>query len=290
MGPQRLIELVTAALSEAALAASVRAMLPDDLRLFLALPNPRPGFDLSDASSVARGVETAKFPKRTALVVTPVVGGHAGAIKALELAIKCIIEGTADLCLIGGVDSHLDAIAIASLESDRRLSRAGVRGGFVPGEAAAVVVVASQAGYTRLGLRPLAHIRGVATGLEPRLIDSDEGLLGEGLTDVIKRASQNLRLPEERVENIYCDINGERHRTDEWAFTVMRAWNLFRDGTCYTTNVGSWGDIGAASAAVSCVLAVEGWRRRYAEGRRSLVWASSVEGLRGAVILEQAGS
>ena len=172
----------------------------------------------------------------------------------------------------------------------RLVGRGGrIRGGFPPGEGAAAVVIAGPHWAARLGLKPLARVRGVATGQEPRSIDSVEGLLGEGLTDVVRRAAQVLRLPDERVDDIYCDINGERHRTDEWGFTILRAWQVFRDGTAYTTNVGHWGDLGASSAAVNCVLAVQAWRRRYASGAKAMIWGSSPEGQRGAVILESEG-
>jgi 3-oxoacyl-[acyl-carrier-protein] synthase-1 len=287
MGPQRLIDLVTAALTEAATAASSRAALPNGLVLFLGLPNPRPGFGASEASRVARAVEVAKLTGLTGLSVVPVVSGHAAAIQALELATNLIRERKAEICFVGGVDSYLDPDAIDWLEADHRVARDDVRGGFIPGEGAAVVVVAGQAGCARLGLRPLARVRNAATGQEPRSIDSDEGLLGEGLTDVVRRVSQDLRLPAERVDDIYCDINGERHRTDEWGFTILRASHAFRNGTDYTTMIGSWGDIGAASAALGCVLAVRSWQRGYASGPRCLVWGSSPEGLRGAAILEQ---
>ena len=285
-GPQRVVQLAVAALSEAALAASEKAALPPSLPVFLALPNSRPGFGIAETHVVVRGIEAAKIPSVTRIEVTPVVGGHAGGILALEMAATRIAQRDAEMCFVGGVDSYLEADALDWLEADRRLAREGVRGGFSPGEGAAAFVVAGTQGAARLRLKSLARVRSVATGQEPRSIDSDEGLLGEGLTDVVRRAAEGLRLPDERVDDIYCDINGERHRTDEWGFTILRAWQVFRDGTTYTTNVGHWGDLGAASAAVNCVLMIQAWRRRYASGPKAMIWGSSPEGLRAAAIFE----
>jgi 3-oxoacyl-[acyl-carrier-protein] synthase-1 len=126
--------------------------------------------------------------------------------------------------------------------------------------------------------------------LETRTIDNPEGLLGEKLAEVVGRATEDLRLPEEAVDDIYCDINGERHRSDDWGFMVLRVPNVFRDGTSYVAPAGNWGDVGAASGALSCVLAVEALRRNYAKGPLSLVCASSDGGLRAALLLERASA
>ena len=103
----------------------------------------------------------------------------------------------------------------------------------------------------------------------------------------VGRAVATLRLPDERIDDLYCDINGERHRTDEWGFTALRHHAAIRDGSDYVTAAGAWGDVGAASGVLSCVLAIRAWERRYAHGPRALIWASSPAGLRGVVILER---
>jgi 3-oxoacyl-[acyl-carrier-protein] synthase-1 len=289
VGTRRLLDLACAALADLAGVASGLSMQRSPSPIFVALPNPRPGWTTADAALLLGEIEVAQIDKLPPREVRTVLGGHAAGIQAMELAATELGAGKTDSCIVVGVDSYLDGAAIEWLESNRRLARDGVRGGFTPGEAGAALLFVTKAGCVRLGLRPLARMRGVATGHEPRAIDSVEGLFGDGLIAVVNRATQTLRIPDERVEQLYCDINGERHRTDEWGFTLMRSWRVLRDGTDYTSGVGSWGDIGAASAPMNCVLAVESWRRAYASGTRALVWASSPEGLRGAAVLEQPG-
>jgi 3-oxoacyl-[acyl-carrier-protein] synthase-1 len=189
---------------------------------------------------------------------------------------------------VGGVDGFIDAPGLAWLDGERRLARDGIRGGITPGEAAAMLVLCRREERARAAVPALAELKGVATGQERRSLESDEGSLGEGLTDVVRRAARELRLPEEAVDDVYCDMNGERYRTDEWGLTVLRAGALFRLGAQNETGAAAWGDVGAASGALGCVLAIAAWQRGYARGPRALVWGSSREGLRGAAVLQRA--
>jgi 3-oxoacyl-[acyl-carrier-protein] synthase-1 len=92
--------------------------------------------------------------------------------------------------------------------------------------------------------------------------------------------------PGELFHDVYCDVNGERVRTDDWGFALLRTNALFRDGTDYTMSVSECGDIGAATAGLSCILAAQAWQRGYAHGPLALVSGASWGGLRGAAVLE----
>jgi 3-oxoacyl-[acyl-carrier-protein] synthase-1 len=288
--PARLSKMVKGAATELIeKLGAARLPPPTALPVFLATPDARPGLGPRDIAAVAGDLREAFAPYAPATVQT-VSGGHAAGLVALELAIKQLTDRRADLCVVGGADGLIDAPGVEWLEKEKRLARAGVRGGITPGEAAAMLVLCRREARARSGLPCLARVRGVATGLEPRSPESDEGLLGEGLTEVVRRAARDLRLPDEPIDDVYCDLNGERHRSDEWGFTVLRASAMFRFGARNSTGVAAWGDVGAASAPLGCVLAAAAWQRGYARGPRALVWASSNGGLRGAVVLENDGA
>jgi 3-oxoacyl-[acyl-carrier-protein] synthase-1 len=290
-GAERLLVLAKSAAREVIEKLAGRPSLPALVPLFLATPEPRPGLAAAEIERIMRELRDAMYAAGLAVEIHPVGQGHAGALLALELAVKQVMERRSALCIVGGADTYVDPDAVDWLERDRRLSREEVRGGITPGEAAALLVVCSRELRLKLGLPSLGRIRGVATGREARSADSEAGLLGEGLTDVIERATRTLRLPDEAVDDIYCDLNGERHRSDEWGFAVLRAPMIFRAaaGPRYQTAVPAWGDVGAASAALSCLLAVQAWQRGYARGPRALIWGSSDSGLRGAAVLERDG-
>jgi 3-oxoacyl-[acyl-carrier-protein] synthase I len=256
-GVARMIQLASAALGEVIAKTFGPRPLSTPLLVLLALPEPRPGFGPEAADAVVRGVGKIQYPGVSRVQVEAVIGGSAGGMRALEIGAARVRDRHADACVVGGIDSYLDVDTLDWLESEGRVAREGFRGGFVPGEGAGMLVIAARGIRSTLGLRSLAQVRGVATVQEPRSIDSAEGLLGEGLTDAVRRATRELALPEECIDDVFCDINGERHRSDEWGFMMSRLATLFRGGSDYQPTTALWGDVGAASGVLGCVLAVQ---------------------------------
>jgi 3-oxoacyl-[acyl-carrier-protein] synthase-1 len=273
LGADRLIALTRQSLQ--AMSRALRLRTPLRIPLWLALPEPRPGFSTAHAESVRQSVSKLVVPGISLLSVEEAGNGHAGVLCGMEQGVRALSEGRTELCLVGGVDSYFEAETLNWLDSERRIARDGIRSGFSPGEGACWLALADDRTRMQLGLPSLGIIRSIATATEKRSIDSEEGLLGEALTEVVNRAAADLADRSAQIDSVYCDINGERHRTDEWGFTLLRSGALFRDGTDYVTGVSEWGDMGAATAALSCLLATQAWQRGYATGPR------------GAMILEQ---
>ena len=147
------------------------------------------------------------------------------------------------------------------------------------------MALASDAARRQLRLPSLGSIAGAGAALERKLIKTDDVNLGEALSEAVRSAARELRLPTEGVDATYCDINGERYRSEEWGFVLLKVPQVFRD-TSYVAPADCWGDVGAASGPLLCTLAVQSWKRGYAAGPRALVFAGSENGLRGAVVLE----
>lgn len=285
-GAPRLLALLRPALLE--MAGKLTRHGPQRfLRVILALPDQRPGHSADDSRALLAALAHERVPGIDRLEIACEGSGHAGAFVALQRAIAAASAGGDEVVVAGGVDSYFHPDTVDWLEEHHRLARTGEPSGFPPGEGVALIAVASPAAQRRLGLPSLARVRGVATGLEPRTLDSDEGVMGEVLSGVLRRASSEGATVGARVEGIFCDINGERWRTDDWGFAALRLPQLFRDATSYVSAVGQWGDVGAASGALGCLLAIQSWQRRYAAGPRALVWGASWGGLRGAAVLEQ---
>lgn len=286
-GVDRLAELGSQGVAQIIRRLAVPLGIGGPIAVHLAFPEPRPGHATNDSRAVATAI--AERIDTQAVRVHCVGQGHAGALLALKAAVEQVAHGRAELAIAGGLDSYLHVDTIDWLDQERRLARSGTRAGFAPGEGVALLAVASQGAVKRLGMRALARVRAVASAQELRSIDSQEGLLGEGLSEAVSEATRELSLPGECLADLYGDINGERHRTDDWGFTVLRNSHTFRDGSEYTCSVGSCGDLGAATSALGCVLAVHSWQRHYARGPLALVWAGSWNGLRTAALLEQQG-
>lgn len=287
LGTPRIAGLAQRAKLEVGRKLGLAAHSQEKISLFVALSEPRPGLLEKDAAHIARMLAMDNADGLPPVAVERTGEGHAGALYALAVGFHRISQGQESLCICGGVDSYFNPDTLDWLDAKRRIAREGIRGGFIPGEAAAFVVLASDDARRRFAWPSLARVSAVATGQELRLLDSDEGLLGEGLTAVVERIVHGLRFPQERIDETYCDINGERHRSDEWGFTLLRLGSRFRDGSAYTTAVSEWGDVGAASGALGCILAAQAFRRGYSKGNRALIWGSSWGGLRSAVLLEK---
>lgn len=286
LGPERLAALASGALEELFEDQLTRGTVP----VLLALPEERPGFDKSRAANVAWMVGQHRYDGVAELAIRTTAPGHAGVLRGIAEAAAAIHAGQFQLCAVGGVDSYLDADALEWLDSQLLLARDGVRGGFPPGEAAAFVLLASDEARRALKLPSLARVLSAEHALEKRTRDSDEGFLGEALGQVIQGATRELKLPSEQISDIYCDMNGERMRTDDWSFAILRSQRALRDAGSFVTGAPEYGDIGAASGAVSAVLAVEAMRGGYAAGPRALLWGASWHGLRAACVLDRAGS
>lgn len=288
MGPERLLALAEEPLGQimSDLGASSSRLIVD---VVVGLPEERPGWTDADASRITQALQgwgMARYPGASMRVSTSAARGHAACLDAMHVAARSIGEGVSDLCIVGGIDSYLDLAALEWLQACRQLTNGEVRSGFFPGEGCGFVALASDQARRWLALASLAVVVGGGRATETRLIKTDEENLGHGMTAAISMATQSLRLPEESVDSIYCDINGERYRSEEWGLVVLRLSRVCRAPTVYEAPAKSWGDVGAASGALFTVLAVEAWRRGYARGPRALLWGGSERGLRAALVLQ----
>ncbi|PCC67842.1 3-oxoacyl-[acyl-carrier-protein] synthase-1 [Nannocystis exedens] len=288
-GNARLEPLLASALGEVARSLTRGAPHQGPQHLLLALPEPRPGFGRRDAGELV-GFAHACLRRLGIPADVRVAGhGHAGAIEAVEQAARLVADDADALCWIAGVDSWLHADTLLWLEDQRRCAQPGVRSGFIPGEAAGCIVLARPDLRRRLRLPGLAVVRGVQTAQETHLRTSEAGTFGEGMSDAVAGAASGLRLPDEQVDALYSDINGERYRSEEWGFVAMRTAAVWKS-LQYEAPADRWGDVGAASVPLGAILGVQSFRRAYAPGPRAMITAGSDGGLRGALLLQRPAS
>jgi len=285
-GRARLGPLLTTALAEVAQTLARGTPHHGPRHLLLALPEPRPGFSKRDAAGLVDIASTCLRQWDSAADIHIAGFGHAGALAALERAEQVIADDPNALCWIAGVDSYLHADTLLWLESERRCAQAGVRSGFIPGEGAGCLALVSAELRHRLRLPSLATVHGVKTAQELRLRGSEAGSFGVGMTRAVEGAAASLRLPDEGVDAVYTDINGERYRSEEWGFVAMRTSSVWRT-LQYEAPADRWGDVGAAFGPLAAILAVQSFQRNYARGPHAMVTAGSDGGLRGALLLQR---
>jgi 3-oxoacyl-[acyl-carrier-protein] synthase I len=286
MGPDRLLALAETALCEACTPLSAASAPRLRLPVYLGLPELRPGFTKQDAEAVQSGLARFDGLPIEILEVNVSTEGHAAGLLALATATEQIQTGVLEACLVGGVDSYFHPDTMEWLDENRQLAGAVSRSGFVPGEGAGFCLLMSERAHTGMGLGSLARLLTVAIGRESNLIKTSDICLGAGLTAVVQSVVGSLSSTSETINAVICDINGERYRGEEWGFVCLRLSQYFVDPTAYDSPADCWGDMGAASAPLFAMLACQASARGYSKGPRTLLWAGSEGGLRGAAVIE----
>ncbi|MEM7156592.1 MAG: hypothetical protein AAF799_27340 [Myxococcota bacterium] len=281
-GAERMLALVEAPLQDALDGVNPKAV--PACKVWLSLPEARPGFSDEDATRLGQHI-VLRIQKLGFRCDAAIGGrGHAGVMGCVRSAIATPNDEV--LHIVVGVDSHCDDECLVWLERERLLAQEGTRGGFTPGEAAGVIVLAHRRLGERLGRKSLATISGAGLQVETRLRDSDAGSFGEAMSRAVQEAGRKLSLPAQAADDVYCDINGDRYRSEEWGFFAMRSYSAVAS-LGYETPCPSVGDIGASFGAVAAAMATNAFERGYARGPRALVMAGSNAGHRGAMFLHE---
>lgn len=255
------------------------------IALALALPSARPGLPLDLESRMRAGALKA-FPGRFSAIGT-FAAGHAAGFIAMRPACDRLAAGEFDACVVAGVDSYLSPDTLAWLEENDQLHSAGVLNnawGFIPGEAAAAVLLMSADAAAGPGIAPLASVLRVGTAVEAKRIKTDTVCTGEGLTAAFRETLGGL--PDGAlVTDVFCDLNGEPYRADEFGFACLRTREAFVSASDFVAPADIWGDVSAASVPLFVMLAAVAARKAYANGGYAFLWASSETGERGASLL-----
>jgi 3-oxoacyl-[acyl-carrier-protein] synthase I len=287
MGSSRLVAFSETALQE--MCAPLKESLRDRIKvpLFLGLPETRPGFADRDLELVRHGLGQIEGLPVEIGEIQLYPHGHAAGLVALAAALEKVKQGPIGAAILGGADSYYKPETLEWLDSNRQLAGADSRSSFVPGEGAGFCLLATEAFSSRLKMRSIARLSSAGMATETKLIKTEAICLGEGLAKAVESALVALD-KDALINQVICDVNGERYRSEEWGFVCLRLSRYFDDPTAYLSPADSWGDVGAASVPLFMMIACEATRRGYALGRRTLLWASSEGGLRGATVLETA--
>lgn len=204
------------------------------------------------------------------------------AIVGVAAAERLFAEGRARACIIAGVDSFLDRLVAAEYFRRRRLLSPSNSNGFSPGEAGTAVLVQPTASAPAGSL----EILGIGFGRETGPIESDEPLLGDGLTGAVRDAlrAAGLRI----VDAAYriTDLNGEQYKFKE----AMIALTRNGPGAVWPRLFELWhpieyvGEVGAAIGPLVLALALHAGRHDYAPGPVALCHFSSDDGERAAAV------
>lgn len=255
------------------------------IALAMGLPAPRPGLEPNLAADLQQVLREALAPRIGA--VAAFTAGHAAGLLALEAAVGSLQQGSVDACVVAGVDSWLEPQTLEWLEECDQLHGAGPLNnawGFIPGEGAGALLLMRRELAQRLGLSALARVVALGSAVEAKRIKTPTVCIGEGLTAAFREAL--AALPQgAQVHDVYCDMNGEPYRADEFGFAVLRTREGFVSASDFVAPADCWGDVAAAGGPLHLMLACVAGAKSYARGPLALSWASAEGGERCAALL-----
>jgi len=250
--------------------------------LALALPEMQPGHRIDGAAFLKRfATQTgSRFDLARSAAVDE---GRAGALVSVARASQMIRSGQAPFALAGAIDSYRDLYVLGTLDLEERVKSAAHLDGFIPGEGAAFVLLASDDAARAAKLRPLARLTRLALDEEPGHLYSSTAYRGEGLAKTLAQlfASGDVRAP---IAEVFSSMNGESHWAKEWGVGFIRNRASFLEDHGMHHPADSFGDTGSACGPLLVGLAAMGMRDGYRRSP-SLVYCSSDRGPRAALVV-----
>ena len=245
--------------------------------LVLALPEMQTTLPLDGKKFLQRFAQQTRNSFNMKQSAAPHVG-RAGGLAAIGQAAETIRQGKARLMLAGGVDTYRDLYVLGTLDMEKRVKSSVHLDGFIPGEGAAFVLLASPDAAREGGLVPLARISPVFQGMEQGHLYSKEPYRGEGLAMAVEKlaASGTEGAP---IAEVYSSMNGESHWGKEWGVSFIRNKAAFLPDHAIHHPADCLGDTGAAAGLIMLGLAVYGLHDHYHRGP-CLVYCSSDRGQR----------
>lgn len=287
-GADRFAALLFPALDEALAPVRSTSLGPMRMAVALGLPSARPGLPENLHQLLLSRLRRHYGDALGSAACF--AAGHAAGLLATQAAVRQLEQGALDACLVAGADSYIAPLALEWLEACSQLHGAGPSNnawGFIPGEAGAALLLMRPSKAQACGLQPLAQVLGTGTAMEGERIKTQTVCIGQGLSQAFQQAL--AWLPDgARISDVYCDMNGEPYRADEFGFTAMRTRSRFVSASGFVAPADCWGDVAAAGGPLHLCLATVAGYKGYSRGDMALAWASSENGERAATLLATA--
>lgn len=208
-------------------------------------------------------------------------GGRAALAQALHQAQTLLRTGKANKVAIVGMDSHLDAASITHFLDQDRLLVPGNSDGFIPGEAAAAVVLELAHASAKGAL-----ICGVGQGQEPGRPDGSTPSRAQGLTSAIREAMQQAQVNGNALAYRMSDQNGEAFFAREAANAITRISQATGTIPQVLTTADCTGEIGAATGPLMLAWLHRWFGRPDAPGPYGLIHLANDDGARTALVVK----
>jgi 3-oxoacyl-[acyl-carrier-protein] synthase-1 len=239
-------------------------------------------------AAVERAVVRALEPYQLKPIVRVEARGHAGLAFLLLDASAAFAQRTLEVVIVLGVDTYYDPDVVVELIEQNRLFDGENLDTFIPGEGGACLLLARRDAARSLRWPILSELRAAATGSEPSSPLDELPCAGTGLSHAALGATEGLREAGGQLGWWLSDMTSESYRLHEFQLAWPRvAAGLMPPESTLDFLPPSLGDVGAATLPTGIAIAIEGMQRGAPAARHCLVTASSINGDRGAVLIEK---
>jgi 3-oxoacyl-[acyl-carrier-protein] synthase-1 len=274
----RLLRLATPALQEVLESVPLKAPPP----LFLAVPESLPDCPSAMPGNFLDHLRIQSGANINWPMSRLIATGRAGGVQAVDLALKYFASTGNDVVLVGGVDTYQSHFLLGVLDNQDRILAEDIQDGFVPGEAAGVLMLVSARVVSKLPKKPLAALYPPGLANEPGHRYSDEPYRGDGLADAFREAIEHSN--GQPIQTIYSSMTGEHVGAKELGVAQVRNNAAIAATVNIEHPADGFGDIGAACGPVLMALAAldlqKGWRQGPA-----LVYGASEQQARAAIVV-----
>lgn len=204
--------------------------------------------------------------------------GRVGGLVAMRHARTLIYENKAAQVIIAGVDSLLNAASLKVYEQQTRLLTSKNSDGFIPGEAAAAIMVSRP----RPSENKQLICRGVGFGIEEATINSEKPLRAEGLVKAIKESLHEAEFKMEEVDFRIADVSGEHYWFKESSLALLRTLHTPKEEFDIWHPADCIGEVGAAICPAILAVLKTACEKGYSKGSSILCHFSNIDSKRGA--------
>lgn len=257
-GFEKLVQMATSAIRECHAHAGALPLASVPLLLCVAEP-ARPGRAYGLDNELLKEIEKAlgaKLHPRSAVIAR----GRVAIAEALHLA-SHLITSQSPLAMIAGVDSFLSWPTLSVYQSKSRLLTSKNSNGFIPGEAAASILV----GVPKSAADNLICV-GIGAGNEPATVESEEPLRANGMVEAFRQAFADAGCTMAEVDYRLTDLNGEQYAFKEAALAMNRTLRTRKARFPIWHPTDCIGEVGAAIGPLSLGVALAAARKGYAPG------------------------
>lgn len=206
--------------------------------------------------------------------------GRAGGLDVIDVAFKYFRQSGAEFAIVGGVDTFFDKRTIDYYLAQERLLTTESMDGFIPGEAAAFLLLVSDKAPVSLIDTCKIFVTEPGHGFEEGHLGSVKPYLGSGLADAVNMALAGRECSPVKV--IFSSMNGESHFSKELGVAISRNSDHM-DDNYFIEHISEYcGDVGAAIGPVMLGVLHENFDAKLDP---ALVYCSSDNGFRSAILV-----